>query len=493
MEHQVGRWRLTRTLGKGYFGTTYLAEDAEGVIQEPIAIKMIPLEGDRGVDEASLAKEIAQLYALTHANLVAVRAEPRRVKHNGIPYIAVGLEYCDATLADELRQSEDRDLLMRSVVPDVLAGLAYMHDVGTVHRDLHAGNILRRNGLWKIGDFGQARFVNGDGVVLGGPVGARELVAPEVANGQPASLLADVYAIGVVVHHSITGEYMVDPPGNLEAIAHHRPAIHEALPAEWRPFIRAATQELADRPTAADLRSLVPPTNHTRGKPSYRQGSGRHDRKGEGPRRPVDVACSSFVDGHFEVFALDANGAIWHSWWWDDPGWSPWEQMDAPRLTAITAGSHDERHQELFAITTDGRLVNRWSWLANDDTPNARTPAHWSNNWHEFAGPLPGDSRPVDVACSSFVDGHFEVFALDANGAIWHSWWWDDPGWSPWERMDAPRLTAITAGSHDERHQELFAITTDGRLVNRWSWLANDDTPNARTPAHWSNNWHATT
>ncbi|HQZ33545.1 MAG TPA: protein kinase, partial [Ilumatobacteraceae bacterium] len=303
------RWRLIEKLGNGYFGTTFRAEDTEGVIAEPIAMKLIPLAGVRGLHEDSLLKEISQLYALTHANLVAVRAEPRRIEFNGIPHLAIGLELCETTLADELRQSDDRDRLMRVVVADVLQGLMYMHDeMGTVHRDLHAGNILRRGRTWKIGDFGQARFVNDHGVVPGGPVGAREIVAPEVARGEAASVAVDIYALGVLVHYSLTDRYLVDTRSPKRPSGQGAVQIHDSLPREWRPFVSAATQELANRPTAQAIRSLVPRLKSSSETPD---DPGRRARGERSSERTISglliaVACSSLVDGHFEVFVLDA-------------------------------------------------------------------------------------------------------------------------------------------------------------------------------------------
>ena len=381
----VDRWRLVEKLGEGYFGQTFRAEDSEGVIAEPIAMKLIPLAGVRGLHEDSLLKEIGQLYALTHTNLVAVRAEPRRIEYNGAPHLAIGLELCETTLADELHQSDDRDQLMRLVVADVLQGLAYMHEMGTVHRDLHAGNILRRGGTWKIGDFGQARFVNPDGVVRGGPAGAPEFVAPEVARGEAASVAVDVYALGVLAHYSITRQFLIHPPADRQAIARGNSRIHDSLPRGWRPFVRAATQELADRPTVNELRSLVPSYTvdragrEPRTKTAHRLGQ-RQDFR---PSGKSDVACSSMVAGHFEVFVLDADGELWHSWWWHDPGWSPWERMEASPLSAIAAGSHDHRHQEIFAITTDRRVLNRWNWLQRpeNDQPDSSVPSDWVTKW----------------------------------------------------------------------------------------------------------------
>jgi hypothetical protein len=78
------------------------------------------------------------------------------------------------------------------------------------------------------------------------------------------------------------------------------------------------------------------------------------------------VACSSLTAGHLELFVLDDAGQLRHRWHWTDEDWSDWRDMPAPhtaRITAIAAGSHSDRQQELIAIGADGSVHNRWNRL----------------------------------------------------------------------------------------------------------------------------------
>ena len=43
------------------------------------------------------------------------------------------------------------------------------------------------------------------------------------------------------------------------------------------------------------------------------------------PHVAVSLAAGSLGDGHQEVFVVDLDDTIWHSWWnWGGDGWSQW-------------------------------------------------------------------------------------------------------------------------------------------------------------------------
>lgn len=176
------------------------------------------------------------------------------------------------------------------------------------------------------------------------------------------------------------------------------------------------------------------------------------------------IAASSLARGHLELFVLPAGMTLRHRWFWPDPNWSEWGDMDLPvgRATAIAAGSKDEYAQEV-AVAVGDVVYNRW-WTGED--------WGWSH-WDV----MPRLGTPViDLAFSSNIADALEIYALDAEGRIRHRWWRRDRGWSrDWTPMDTPhgrRVTAIAAGSYADYHQELFAIV-DGEIWHRW-WWRND-------------------
>lgn len=85
----------------------------------------------------------------------------------------------------------------------------YAHSEGVLHRDLKPANILVDSfGQPRVADFGLARIERGSMAgatpsahVLGSP----PYLAPEVAEGDAASVSSDVYALGAVLYHLLTG------------------------------------------------------------------------------------------------------------------------------------------------------------------------------------------------------------------------------------------------------------------------------------------------
>jgi CTD kinase subunit alpha len=70
-------------------------------------------------------------------------------------------EYMDHDLTGVLSQTQFifTDAHLKSLCHQMLAGLAYLHHKGVIHRDIKGSNILINNrGELKLGDFGLARF-----------------------------------------------------------------------------------------------------------------------------------------------------------------------------------------------------------------------------------------------------------------------------------------------------------------------------------------------
>lgn len=177
------------------------------------------------------------------------------------------------------------------------------------------------------------------------------------------------------------------------------------------------------------------------------------------------LAASSLGAGHEEVFLLPSRQRLLHRWYWPDPNWSAWYDMDLPAdagttAMVVAAGSKGRNHQEL-AVAAEDTVHHCW----------------WgSDGWSGWAQ-MPHLGTPVaDLAFSSNVEDALEIYALDQQGRLRHRWWWRDRGWSDdWAVMDTPDgrpVTAIAAGSYADYHQELFAIV-DGQIRHRW-WWRND-------------------
>jgi hypothetical protein len=120
----------------------------------------------------------------------------------------------------------------------VFDALDVAHRRGVVHRDLKPGNILRLEGPgrpdWVLADFGLCRDVRSESADLtnsGTELGTTRYMAPEQAEDpHAAGFAADVFALGCVLYHCLTGE----PPGT-------RQIDYDRVPRPYRAVVERAT------------------------------------------------------------------------------------------------------------------------------------------------------------------------------------------------------------------------------------------------------------
>lgn len=130
----------------------------------------------------------------------------------------------------------------------MIDGLLEVEDI--VHRDLKPGNVLWHNGVWKIADFGIAKFVADSTSLqtLKGS-GSPPYAAPEQFRYDSPSAATDVYAIACVIHKIISG----NPPftGDMDAIRQgHLELQSEDLPGV-SPRINGLLRSMLRKPQAA--------------------------------------------------------------------------------------------------------------------------------------------------------------------------------------------------------------------------------------------------
>ncbi len=93
-------------------------------------------------------------------------------------------------------------------VSDLCRAVSAVHAAGLLHRDIKAHNVMRADdGRVVLMDFGTGREL--DDVSSSDLTGTPLYVAPEILVGKPATIQSDIYSLGVLLYHLVTGSYPV--------------------------------------------------------------------------------------------------------------------------------------------------------------------------------------------------------------------------------------------------------------------------------------------
>ena len=93
---------------------------------------------------------------------------------------------------------------------ELCRAVAAVHDAGLVHGDIKAQNVMREgSGRIVLMDFGSSQSREQKRTVGERLTGTLHYLAPEVLTGGAPSVAADIYSLGVLLFHLVTGDYPV--------------------------------------------------------------------------------------------------------------------------------------------------------------------------------------------------------------------------------------------------------------------------------------------
>ena len=202
----IGKYAITRALGKGAMGMVY--EGFDPVIERKVAIKTILQDQ---FEEGGLEEALARFKREAQAG--------GRLQHPGI--VAVYEYGTDGEMAFIVMEHVDGQELRRilatghryalidvfELMKQLLMALDYSHRQGVVHRDIKPANLMVLPGpKLKIMDFGIARLETSSLTQVGTVVGTPTHMAPEQLMGHVADGRADLWAAGVILYELLTGE-----------------------------------------------------------------------------------------------------------------------------------------------------------------------------------------------------------------------------------------------------------------------------------------------
>ncbi|MDA1178645.1 MAG: serine/threonine-protein kinase, partial [Planctomycetota bacterium] len=202
MIEQLGPYRVERVIGRGGMGAVYAGIGESG---ERVALKILQpdLASDENFRERFQA-EIESLKKMRHPRIVELFGYGEQ---DGNLFYAMELVE-GGSLQDELgrgRRFDWRDVTRITI--DICQALKHAHDHGVIHRDLKPANLLLdRDERVKLTDFGIAKLFGARSqTVHGGVMGTADFMAPEQAEGQPATARCDLYSLGCVMFALLTG------------------------------------------------------------------------------------------------------------------------------------------------------------------------------------------------------------------------------------------------------------------------------------------------
>jgi serine/threonine-protein kinase len=199
---QIGKYKIEEMVGEGAMGTVYRATDS--VLGRTVAIKVMNASIARETDHRNrFLREAQAAGSLQHPNVVTIYDLGELDGH-----LFIAMEFVHGTDLEKLMTGAEPLKLQSKldIIVDVLMGLSYAHKHGIVHRDIKPANIrVTDDGHAKIMDFGVAHLQSSDMTRTGLVVGTPSYMAPEQVMGGKAVPGTDLFAVGAVLYHLLTG------------------------------------------------------------------------------------------------------------------------------------------------------------------------------------------------------------------------------------------------------------------------------------------------
>jgi hypothetical protein len=253
--------RLDAIAGQGGMGVVYRATDL--ALDRQVAVKLIaPALADDAAFRRRFVSESKVAASLDHPNVIPIH---HAGEQEGVLFQV--MRYVEGEDLRTLLRREGRlePELAVPIVTEVAAALDAAHARGLVHRDVKPANVLLDAGRHVyLTDFGLSTRLGGTGDESrpGQLLGTVHYISPEQIRGQDVDARTDVYALGAMLFHMLTGGVPF-PADNDEArlwahLSEPPPAPSRAsggIPAAFDAVIaRAMNKDPADRyATAGEL------------------------------------------------------------------------------------------------------------------------------------------------------------------------------------------------------------------------------------------------
>jgi serine/threonine-protein kinase len=192
-------------VGTGSFGTVFKAWDPR--LDREVALKLLHF---RSIDAAAASAVINEghlLAQIRHPNVVIVF---------GADYfegtVGLWMEFVKGqTLKDILGEQGPYSSQEAQVIGlDLCHALAAVHHAGCLHCDIKAQNVMRESGgRIVLMDFGAGAVINAGAELPMKILGTPLYMAPEVLMGDRPTVRSDLYSLGILLYHLVSGEFPI--------------------------------------------------------------------------------------------------------------------------------------------------------------------------------------------------------------------------------------------------------------------------------------------
>lgn len=206
---KIGPYTLSSFIGKGKFGRVWKAhfEGSEYAVKIqdaiPSSTRLSPQQEAKKFEAANGHPNIVRVF---ESGVMEVFAADSELQTLNIRVFSIVMEFVGGgTLADTLNSAGQLPLGdALAICFEVTDGLAHLHELGLIHRDVKPANILLDNGVPKLADFGLSRF-DDEPQSNYGAVGTIDYMSPETIRGERKPS-GDIWALAVTFHEMLTGK-----------------------------------------------------------------------------------------------------------------------------------------------------------------------------------------------------------------------------------------------------------------------------------------------
>lgn len=246
---QVGMWRLTGRIASGGMGTVFVAERADGLFRQRVAIKLLRGRSATPMLEQRLAAERQILAELQHPSIA--RLYDGGTTPAGRPYLV--MEHIEGQPLDAWCEAQALGLRERvALFLRVCDAVQAAHRRLVVHCDLKPGNVLvRADGQPVLLDFGIARLLGQDSGDADGFC-TPAYASPELRRGgAPVGTSSDIFSLGALLAELLSRRAIQRPSREPDAPV-PLPSGWAEEGCAWKPRLRGDLDAIVARACAGD-------------------------------------------------------------------------------------------------------------------------------------------------------------------------------------------------------------------------------------------------